>query len=108
MKKIFTILLAVGSISFASAQSRNDWSHDKGNAGNIIYSQPMPRDIYRGTTMANNPFDRMNNRGTQIREINHTSVQKIQLMKNNRFFRSRQRNDQIRFLARQDRNRFGW
>lgn len=56
MKKIFTILLAVGSITFASAQSGNDWSHSKGNSRNIVYAQPNSRDIYRGTVMGGNPF----------------------------------------------------
>lgn len=101
MKKIFTILLAVGSITFASAQSKNDWSHYKGNSRDIVYGQPNSRDIYRGAETGHNPFYNVNDGNAQIREINRQFDQRIQAVKWDRYLRNREKKQQIRMLQRQ-------
>lgn len=98
MKKNFTILLAVGSITFASAQSGNDWSHNIGNSRNIVFAQPNSRDIYRGTIMGNNPFFKANENGARFREDNRR-FERIQQTNWNGYGQNRWR-QQLRVVER--------
>lgn len=91
MKKIFTILLAIGSITFVSAQTGNDWSHNKGNSRNIVYAQPNARDIYRGTIMGNNPFFKAKENNARFGEDTRRFGQRFQEVKWNGYGKNRER-----------------
>lgn len=104
MKKIFTILLAVGTVGFASAQSshNSDFGRDqKGNSRDVILGQ-QGSSIHNGNTGTynSNSFG-MKERDEQIRRINREFDQKIEMVKRDRHMRSYEKSRQIKMLERQ-------
>jgi hypothetical protein len=100
MKKIFTILLAVGTVGFASAQSshNSDFGRDsKGNSRDVILGQ-QGSNVHR--TYGSNSFS-MKERDEQIRRITREFDQKIEMVKRDRHIRSYEKSRQIKMLERQ-------
>jgi len=104
MKKIFTILLAAGSVTFASAQSshNNSWNGDeKGNSRDVILGQSNSS-VYRNNTMVYNDRSFGNqDRDWQIQRINREFDQRIAEVKYDRHLRQYEKNRQIKMLERQ-------
>lgn len=101
MKKIFTILLAAGSVTFASAQSsHNDsWNRDQRGKG-VIVGKPNST-VYSNNAAVYNDHSFSNDRNRQIQNINREFDQKIAAVKWDRRLRQAEKNRQIRMLERQ-------
>lgn len=100
MKKIFTLLFAVGLFTMANAQpgQRNDRNND--------------RDVVKVVVTDNDPFDRDHRYGNstfgnerrmreQIAQVNREYDFKIRKVKNNFFLNRWEKQRQIRFLENQ-------
>ena len=100
MKKIFTILLAAGIVTFASAQSsHNDsWNHDQNSRDAI---KPSPSIYSTNTTVYNDRAFGSQDKDRQIQKINHEFDQKIAAVKYDRHLRPSEKNRQIKMLERQ-------
>lgn len=106
MKKIFTmILFAAGTISFASAQSRNQkdvaWNNNK--KVNNVYDQHSGYNKSNHASYSNNYFS-YKQMQEQIARINREYDERIVLVKTNRFLKNRQKNRQIEVLQSQRKN----
>lgn len=102
MKKIFTILLAAGTVTFASAQSKESWGHDqRGNSRDVVYGQSNSN-VYRNNTNDYNSYSfDLRNRDEQIQKINWEFDQKIKSVKRDRHLRFYEKSGQIQMLERQ-------
>ena len=111
MKKIFTLLLAAGSISFASAQytAKNDRNFKDANK-----SYPVNNGSYdRDKKGFNNPSDNHGNadynfyvfslkeRDAEIERINRAYDFKILAVKRDRFLKSNKKEKQINLIEKQ-------
>jgi hypothetical protein len=104
MKKIFTILLAAGSVTFASAQSshNNGWNHDeKGNSRDVILGKTVSSIYDNNVGMHGSYSFDAREKDQQIKDINREFDQKIAAVKWNRHLRPGAKNRQIRMLERQ-------
>lgn len=103
MKKIFTILLAVGTVTFASAQSGphdGKWSNnDKGSSRDIVLGNHNT-DEYKSNSFDYGSFS-SRDEDEQIQRINREFDQKINAVKWDRHMRSREKARQIQMLERQ-------
>lgn len=101
MKKIFTILLAAGSVTFASAQSshNNSWNHDQ-NSKDVIVGRTNSS-VYSNNTTVYNDHSYGNDKDWQIQKINREFDQKIAAVKYDRHLRQGQKNKQIKLLEKQ-------
>jgi DNA-binding helix-hairpin-helix protein with protein kinase domain len=105
MKKIFTIILAVGTVTFASAQSSSHdgkWSsNDKGSSRDMVLGNHNSNE-YKSNSYNYNPFSfSTGDRDEQIQRINREFDQKITEVKWDRHLRSRQKTKQITMLEKQ-------
>jgi hypothetical protein len=98
MKKIFTILLAIGSVTFASAQSKGNWGHDdhKDVAVNQPYDHSRNDAPGYGSSNYNN-----RERDAQIQRINRDFDKKIAAVQRDRRMRSYEKSRQINILERE-------
>jgi hypothetical protein len=98
MKKIFTILLAIGSVTFASAQSKGNWGHD--DHKDVAVNQPYDhsRDNNSGYGSAN-----YSNRekDAQIQRINREFDKRIAAVQRDRRLRSYEKRGQINMIERE-------
>lgn len=103
MKKIFTILLAAGSVTFASAQSvSHNGSRDrddKGNSRDVILGQSNSS-VYKTNTVAYGSFN-TRDRDEQIQKINREFAWKIAEVKKDRHLKFYQKSRQIKMLEKQ-------
>lgn len=104
MKKIFTILLAAGTVTFASAQSshNSDFGRDpKGNSRDVILGQ-TGSSVYNKNIGSYGSYSlTTKERDEQIRRINREFDQKINAVKWDRHLRQGEKNRQIKMLERQ-------
>lgn len=104
MKKIFTILLALGTVGFASAQSshNNDFGRDsKGNSRDVILGQSGSSVYNKNAGAYGSPSFNTRERDQQIARINREFDQKINAVKWDRHLRQGEKNRQIKMLERQ-------
>lgn len=105
MKKIFTILLAAGSISFASAQSvshNDNFGHnDKTYSRDRISGQSTPNEYRNNTSVYNNSSFDTRDRDEQMQRINWGFDQRIEAIQRDRHLRSYEKSRQIKMLERQ-------
>jgi hypothetical protein len=102
MKKIFTILLAVGSVTFASAQSKGSWGHDeKSSSRDVILGQSNVTVYKSNTTSYGSGFFNTKDRDAQVNRINREFDQKIASVQRDRRLRSYEKSRQIKMLEKQ-------
>ena len=107
MKKIFTlVLLAAGTISIATAQSKNQKNnpiaykqHDTKSMGND-YNQPQGFDKNKTVAYSKSYFS-LKEKEAQIQKINREFDQKIAAVKMNRHLRNQEKTKQIKMLEHQ-------
>ena len=107
MKKIFTILLAVGTVSFASAQSshNNNWGQDqRSTSHDVAYGQRQGSGFHNNNnnvgTYDSHSFG-SRDKDEQNGRINRQFDQQVNADKWDRQMRQGERNRQIRFRERQ-------
>ena len=102
MKKIFTIMsVAAGTISFASAQSKNSIAYNNKNSNNYNHHATFDNSGY---TSYNDAYFSYKEKEAKLEKINHEFDQKIFFVKNDRYLRSRQKAKQIKLLQNQWKN----
>jgi hypothetical protein len=102
MKKIFTFLFVVGSIGFASAQSKSSPQYNKDWSAQSGHEQSHQSGSYGSNSTGYNSFGMSaRERDQQIQSINREFDQKIAAVKWDRHLRSREKNRQIQMMDRQ-------
>jgi hypothetical protein len=99
MKKFFTILVAIASVTVASAQSKRD-IHDAGNSRSVVYNQPKDDHRDNNSSYGAGSFS-TRERDAQIQSINRQFDMKIADVQRNRRMRSSEKSRQIRMLEQQ-------
>ena len=103
MKKIFTLLLGMGSLTAVFAQSghsRND-RNPSGDYGNGRPQNQPQGGVYDRQDRHSDDYSMMRDRDAQIQRINWDFDNRIQSIKRDRFLRYGQKNRQIRMLENQ-------
>lgn len=102
MKKLFTILLAAGTVTFASAQSSHSGNMGDGreSSRDVVLGQSNSN-VYRGNSVDYTSSFSIRERDQQIQRINREFDQKIAAVKRDRHMRSNERSREIRILERQ-------
>jgi hypothetical protein len=95
MKKVFTLLFALGALTSVFAQSSRQQSREiilgQGNG------QGNGRPVY-GNNRGYDNYPNSRNREYQVREINHRYDNMIESVKWDRYLRNREKKQQIRIL----------
>ncbi|MCW3094288.1 MAG: hypothetical protein JWP81_5357 [Ferruginibacter sp.] len=107
MKKIFTLVMAAGAISFASAQPGGSKGHfDNGNNDNKQMSAEYAHQpaIKNKTAGFENPSFSFREKEAQIQRINRDFDRQIAAVKKSRYLRGREKSQQIRILENQRSN----
>src|SRR4051812_1721571 len=102
MKKIFTILLAVGSVTFASAQSSShNGNFGQSNSRDIVLGQ-SGSSVYKNNNTSYGSYSfTARERDEQIQRINREFDQKMTAVRRDRHLRSGEKTRQIKMLERQ-------
>jgi hypothetical protein len=105
MKKIFTLMVAVGMITFVSAQQgqKNTSFKDNKKEGRQISAQPAQQPAFeRGKTSGYETYSfSAKEKDSQIQKINREYDQKIAAVKKNWRMRPQEKSKQIRMLENQ-------
>lgn len=105
MKKIFTLMVAVGMVTFASAQQGQKSTSFKDSKKEVkqISTQPVQQHaVEKGKTSGYETYSfSMKEKDAQIQKINREYDQKIAAVKKNRGMRSQEKSEQIRMLENQ-------
>ena len=103
MKKIFTLVFAVGSITFASAQSKNgSFNNPKQDVKTINAQQSHGNDFDKNKNFGYDAYSfSARDRDAAIRKINREYDQKIADVRMNRRIRQPEKTRQIRMLENQ-------
>jgi hypothetical protein len=105
MKKVFTILLAVGTVGFASAQSNSQkgtWSQDHGNSKDAAFGRTASNNAYKANTGSYGSYSfSARERDAEIQKIRRQFDQKINAITRDRHLRAAQKAKQIRMLEKQ-------
>jgi hypothetical protein len=91
MKKVFTLLFALGALTTVFAQSSRQQSRE------IILGQGNGRPVY-GNNRGYNNYPNPRDREYQVREINLRYDNMIQSVRRDRYLRNREKKQQIRIL----------
>lgn len=102
MKKIFTLLLAAGSITFVSAQSNNQRNGSFNDKDVKQIQPPRQSDFEKNQPASFQTYSfSMKDKDAQIKRINREFDQKIWAVKMNRRLRNQEKFRQIRMLENQ-------
>jgi len=94
MKKIFALLLSLGTLSSVFAQQGHQY--DNRNASRDVYNN---RNVYNKNEHASSNYTK--ERDAEIRRINHEFDNQIKSIRKDRRFRGDEKNRQIAMLERQ-------
>ena len=100
MKKIFTLLLGMGSLTAVFAQSGHS-RNERNQPGDYGYGQSQSRTIYDKPDRRNDDYSFNRERDAQIQRINWDFDNRIQAIKRDWFMRNGQKMRQIRMLENQ-------
>ena len=100
MKKIFTLLLGMGSLTAVFAQSGHS-SNGRNQSGDHGYGQSQGKSIYDNSDHRNDGYAFSRERDAQIQRINWDFDNRIQAVKRDWYLRNGQKNRQILILENQ-------
>ena len=99
MKKIFTLLLGIASISIASAQSHNQQRHENGNHRDIILGQS---NVHKSNNASYGSYSfSSKEKDAQIKMIRKHFNQEIKSVKKQRHLRAAEKSRKVRQLELQ-------
>src|SRR5947208_1488489 len=98
MKKLFTFLIAAGSVTFASAQSSGNWHDERGSGHNTVITQHSDANTYKNNTSYGFSSFGARERDEQIQQINRDFDRKIFMVKRDRSLWGREKSRQIQML----------